>query len=309
MSHFGDLDDVSSIEERYRAGLSSFDDRLKELEKVAGAQPTSPVSSMSSECNNLRRDFEAFQDSIWAAINCLKRQLQATTQRVEELEAYARRKVLLLHGVKESEVNLESVVLDLLKKMDLQALTIDDLAACHRLGRATSVPNRSRPVLVRFVRYDSRMMAWRNKTKLKGTGVSVMEFLTPAKKAVFAEARKVFGVRKCWTQNACIFVQLPDNSRQTITSSGHLHELSNRFPLQDQTPTVKTPTPDGSTACDTVRQDSVRVMCNTIADAPARDLRPRAHIVAPAKFKSNAARVDRRPLVSSASECGRPKAK
>ncbi|KAJ0174304.1 hypothetical protein K1T71_010450 [Dendrolimus kikuchii] len=58
---------------------------------------------------------------------------------------------------------------------------------------------------------------WMAKTKLKGSGVTVSEFLTKYRHDLFMRVRQEFGVSKCWTRDGAIFTLRTDDKRHSIS--------------------------------------------------------------------------------------------
>ncbi|KAL4721307.1 hypothetical protein ACJJTC_012847 [Scirpophaga incertulas] len=55
---------------------------------------------------------------------------------------------------------------------------------------------KTRPILVRFMSTHHRQTVWEAKTALKGSGVTLSEFLTQTRHGVFLDARRHFGFKK-----------------------------------------------------------------------------------------------------------------
>ena len=67
----------------------------------------------------------------------------------------------------------------------------EDIDRSHRLGKRKSSKNaKPRPVIVKFVRYNTRNRIYRNKKKVKGTGISVTESLTAKRINMLEKARE-----------------------------------------------------------------------------------------------------------------------
>ena len=54
---------------------------------------------------------------------------------------------------------------------------------------------------------------WFAKTKLRDAMVTQSEFLTRSRQKTFLEARKRFGISKCWTRDDIIYVITPEGTR------------------------------------------------------------------------------------------------
>lgn len=68
------------------------------------------------------------------------------------------------------------------------------------------------------------------KTSLKGTAVSVREFLTRTGQMIFAKSHQHFGMKAVWTQDDTVVIEAPDGCRHKVTSMEHLHHLLEKHP-------------------------------------------------------------------------------
>ncbi|CAH2058048.1 unnamed protein product, partial [Iphiclides podalirius] len=119
-----------------------------------------------------------------------------------------------------------SVIEALTNQKKLPEFSEADISSCHRMGKDSSRP---RPILVRFQAYKKCSEVWENKTCLKGSGVTLSEFLTKSRHEVFKRARIHFGVKDCWTSEGRIVVLLPNKSRRRIERMSELEELIQRY--------------------------------------------------------------------------------
>ncbi|XP_046976444.1 uncharacterized protein LOC124542548 [Vanessa cardui] len=148
---------------------------------------------------------------------------------LDRMETHSRRKVLLFHGVKEEQGE------DVFKKtlgvltghLKLSDATPELIDSCHRLGVKRDA---SRPILVRFASVRFRSRVWNAKTALRGSKITLSEFLTKARQSIFIEARKHFGMKKCWSAEGDIIILLPDNSRKKISALSELKQLVAQYP-------------------------------------------------------------------------------
>lgn len=77
---------------------------------------------------------------------------------------------------------------------------------------------------------EHRQLVWDSKKTLKGTGITISEFLTQARHRVFAAARKHFGMPNCWSMEGKIVIICPDKSRRKIETASELQDLFAKFP-------------------------------------------------------------------------------
>lgn len=180
----------------------------------------------------LAADFVAFKSFIMVALKNLQAQLELLAQEVDRQEMRSRRKIILLHGVPETkdEVCAASAVKIFSEKLKQSDVSEGAISRCHRLGRPST--DRPRPLLVRFRELSVRENVWSAKTGLKGTGVTMSEFLTVVRHRLFMTARQRHGVTRCWTRDGTIFVLGPDSARHRVLS---LDELD-KIPSPDSAP-------------------------------------------------------------------------
>lgn len=189
-------------------------------------------SSPSKACDlsSLAADYSIFKELMWKTLSMLKHQLQLLTDGFDKHEMHSRRTVLLVHGLPEdASEQVESKICDLirdqLKVPNFEQASID---VCHRLGLKT---DKRRPILIRFSNLKARIAVWNAKTALKGTGITITEFLTKPRQEAFVAARKHFGIKNCWSADGVIVIALPDKSRVKIVSSSELQALIAKHPL------------------------------------------------------------------------------
>ncbi|KAJ8723219.1 hypothetical protein PYW08_003131 [Mythimna loreyi] len=206
-----------------------FGSRMQEYE--AKLQKATTGSSSSPEIVSIASEFTEFKKFVFQALSTLKSQIELLTAGFDRHETAMRRKVLLFHGVPEKEnERLPDVVHEILsRQIKLTELSSDNnvIHVCHRLGPKKQ---KARPILVRFFRMESRQLVWGSKKALKGTGITISEFLTQSRHHVFMTARKHFGLLNCWTTEGRIVVVRPDKSRSKIETASELHTLMTKFP-------------------------------------------------------------------------------
>lgn len=199
---------------------ASFEQRMATFE----ADLQSKCSGASSLAT-LAEDFASFKTLTLTMLKSLHQQVEVIARAVDNMETYSRRKILLLHGVKElREENTSQVVATIIReKLQHLSFTPDELSRCHRMGRTTG--EKCRPIIVKFRSLTMRDSIWSSKSKLKGSGTTLSEFLTRIRHTAFMAAREKYGVDKCWSREGCVYVLAPDGSRHRIASLKDLNEL------------------------------------------------------------------------------------
>lgn len=224
-----DLNLTKNLEELEKLFTSRMGEYEQKLQKV-----TTGNSSTHPDLTSLSQEFTEFKNFVWQTLSNMRTQIELLSLGLERHETVMRRKVLLLHGVseKQHEKAIETVHRIISDRMKLSDISIDNIQVCHRLGSAQS---KNRPILVRFFDIEHRQAVWENKTSLKGTGITVTEFLTQTRHRIFTTARKHFGIKHSWTVEGKIVVLLPDKSRRKIETMRELQALISQYPA--------TPTP------------------------------------------------------------------
>lgn len=207
-----------------------FGSRMKEYEAKL-QQATSGTASASPDIASIACEFSEFKLFVCQALSQLKTQIELLAASFDRHETVMRRKVLLFHGVleKDNEKVLEVVHNIISNQIKLPEICKDKnmIHVCHRLGFSQQ---KARPILVRFFKMEHRQLVWDSKKALKGTGITISEFLTQVRHRVFAAARKHFGMPNCWSMEGKIVVICPDKSRRKIETAGELHDLIAKFP-------------------------------------------------------------------------------
>ncbi|KAJ2939490.1 hypothetical protein O0L34_g6312 [Tuta absoluta] len=220
------MDNAALIAKSVEDLAAWMDARMTEFEKN---QPVTPGSTPTVKV--LTAEYVSFKATVLAALEMLRAQLELVAGGLDRLETHLRRKVLLFHGVPEVEAeDLPTKVRTILRdQMQLTSIGSDAIEVCHRLGAKR---DRNRPVLVRFTTALQRSAVWNTKTKLKGSKMSVSEFLTKPRQDVFAAARDHFGVKNSWSSDGVIVVLLPDKTRKRVVTMSALQELVKQYPVK-----------------------------------------------------------------------------
>lgn len=206
-----------------------FNSKMEEFQKNLNSS-----SNTTSPPTNIAVQFNVFRSFMLSALEGLQLQVQLLTKQCDNIEMRSRKKILLLHGVSEDkkEDTEAQVVKVLSEHLKISNFCVDDISRCQRLGRTLS--GKSRPILVKFKDQSLRNQIWYSKTRLKGTGVTVSEFLTKTRHETFMAARKRFGVSKCWTKDGFIIVIGPDGKRHSIVLSADLDHIPGASEAQAQ---------------------------------------------------------------------------
>ncbi|CAH1641385.1 unnamed protein product [Spodoptera littoralis] len=212
---------VSEMTSMFQQRMADFE--RQQRDNAGAANEATPV---------LSAEFVAFRSFIMQFLCVFQQQVSFMVQAMDDMQMRSRRKILLLHGVSESDAKEEDtkqVVVRVIKdrlKLDIKPT---DIKRCHRMGRTSQ---KARPILLKLHDVALRDNIWRDKTRCKGSGVTISEFLTKTRHSVFMEARAKFGVSQCWTREGIIFVLDSKGVRHRLTSRNELDNIVLQQPEQ-----------------------------------------------------------------------------
>lgn len=210
---------MNNMESRFSKRMSKYEQELNSATKLA--TPTDIAS--------LSRDYMEFKSFVLDSLVMFKKQMGLLIHGLDKHEMRSRRKVLLFHGVQEEAKEepgdiIHSIMTDNLK---VPPECLSEVRVAHRLG---AKGDKVRPMLVRFASHAVRRTVWDLKKNLKGTGITVSEFLTKPRHDVFVSARKHFGMSNVWSTEGRIVLLLPDKSRAKLECMADLLPYTNKFP-------------------------------------------------------------------------------
>lgn len=207
---------MAQLTDTFNKKFAEFEVRQQKL----SAPSTSTLSTLEEE-------FLAFKTFTLNALRALQTQVELISLENDRLEMHSRRKILLIHGVPEQqkEDTLATVVETIVSKLKLMDFNTSNISRCHRMGK-TFTPERSRPILLKLCDMNLRSKVWAAKTSLKGSGITLSEFLTKRRHDIFMSARQRFGVTRCWTRDGCVYVQGSDGVRHRVEVMSDLDALA-----------------------------------------------------------------------------------
>ncbi|KAJ8704305.1 hypothetical protein PYW08_013030 [Mythimna loreyi] len=212
---------MAELEKLFSSRMNDYEDKLQ--------RATAGTGTTHSDLTSLSKDFCDFKSFVYKTLTHFKTQIESLSLSLDSHETYMRRKVLLFHGIpeKSGEKLSDTILHTITKQLKIEDFKLEYLNVCHRLGTPQA---KTRPVLVRFGIMEHRRTVWDAKTTLKGSGITISEFLTKSRHQVFVAARKHFSINSCWSAEGKIVVLTPDKTRRKITTMGELHSLIALFP-------------------------------------------------------------------------------
>ncbi|XP_022835474.1 uncharacterized protein LOC111362932 [Spodoptera litura] len=215
---------MASAEGPIAALTREFSERMAKFE--AEYLNKTPNTAAPDGTPSLAPDYLEFKKFIFDTLECLQQQMETYGREIDAQEMRSRRKILLVHGVPEQvKEDTQLMVTEVIQnRLDLKTFTASSISRCHRVGsRARNSGHR--PILLKVRDVNIRDTVWHSKTKLKGSGITLSEFLTKTRHQVFMAAREKFGVANCWTERGYIFVLGPNGKKHRIVSHRELSAI------------------------------------------------------------------------------------
>ena len=101
-------------------------------------------------------------------VNDMSATIESSKGCLDRQEQYSRRNCLLAHGLPESKnVNTDELVIHTFKEKMGEEIKKDEIDRSHRLG-ALKNNDKSRTIIIKFVRYNTRCRIFKNKKKIEG---------------------------------------------------------------------------------------------------------------------------------------------
>lgn len=204
---------IDELAQMFQARMTEFEANL------------SSADSRDPTLSSVAADFTGFKSFVLKALECLRAQVESLAGQVDQLEQRSRRKMLLVHGV--AEVDSEdttALAVAVFKDRIKCDVSVEDIGRSFRTGRSRQ--GKTRPILVAFRDVLLRDDIWHSKTALKGSGLTLSEFLTLPRHETFKAARERFGMQNSWTRDGSVIVRGGDGERHRVTSLAELDKIA-----------------------------------------------------------------------------------
>lgn len=220
-------DDVADLRSRMEQMTARFQQDMEvfKTQLVRAKDSENQDSSSVTEGDNnaamdkLFNSFIEFQGLVNGELNGLKMQVDALNKSISQVKRMldynlqcSYRNRILMYGVPENNTETTTSMIDLVvdsvnkaaKDRGFKLQTVD-VGDCYRYGRENS--DRHRPILVEFVRPFIKGLVFANKSSFKGSDITIAEYLTKTRYAIYREAKKKFH-RDSWTLNGNVYVKM-----------------------------------------------------------------------------------------------------
>ncbi|KAL4702379.1 hypothetical protein ACJJTC_005103 [Scirpophaga incertulas] len=162
--------DITTIEANMKAMAETFETKLTKFQAELNEACRKNPNSIAA----LNNEFLAFKSFVCDGLLVLRNQISALNNGLDRIETHFRRKMLLVHGIPEQPIKA--------------------LLPATVMGKYTPSNSKPRPIVVKFADASVRTTLWKNKAALKGSQVTLSEFLTKSRHKIFMAARQKYGI-------------------------------------------------------------------------------------------------------------------
>ena len=172
------------------------------------------------EMVDLKEEVQFLRSKLYNHTEVKKMEYIDTKQKIDDLEQESKLNNLRIVGIAEDadidEENLQQKFLTIAnEKLNLQAITKDDIDQCYRLGKPND--HKPRDVIVRFNSREKRNLVFKCKRNMprEDRPIYINEDLTQSRDKLFYDARclrKTKKIHATWTQEGNIIVKVTDTS-------------------------------------------------------------------------------------------------
>ena len=172
---------------------------------------TNSINEKFEELEKDKKEKEIKIKKLEEKVSLMSNKIETLEKSFDSQEQYSCRNCLLVHGIDEKEgEQTDKVIIDtVVEKMNI-AITSDDVDRSHRVGKKKE-GNKSRPIIVKFSRYNACHKVFSNRKRLKGTNISITESLTTTRMAKLKEARDEKAFKSMWAFDGKILFKNQEN--------------------------------------------------------------------------------------------------
>lgn len=231
-----DLNDIWTLMNEIKQSLSlkldQVETKVNNLENIIDGKLEEVKSQMIVIIKKeVKEQGVKIEEEINHSFSFLEDQLKGKMAQMEtvnnDLEQYTRKNSIRLFGIKEDVLNIEEAAIEIFNTNLDTAIKQDDIEIIHRVGK--KIPDKPRPVIIKFVSHKKKVEIMRSKKALKGSEFFIIEDLTQQNSKLMRELnilRKSGKIKSTWSIDGKIKIKLNNDSIKAIRNLEDIKELS-----------------------------------------------------------------------------------
>ena len=176
------------------------------------AELTEAIDFISNKFDEYEKDRKEKEERIKTSEDCLinmSKRVDSLSGQVDRQEQYSRRNCLFLHGIPENKnEKTDDLCLATINQHFGFSINKADIESTHRIGKPRDSGQKSRPIIVKFVRYNDRKNVFNRKKKLKRKNIAAIDSLTATRIKKLKEAREIYDFKNVWTPDGKILFKV-----------------------------------------------------------------------------------------------------
>lgn len=203
--------------------LKKIHDFVKSIANEVADASFAKLNDIIEQHEGRLHDVEVKMEKKEKKLEELQREIAGKENRIAKLESaandlqqYSRRSSLRIFGVKEEpNEDTDQIVCDIATKKLGVPLSRDDIDRSHRTGKRDGKHPRS--IIAKFCTYRKRNEIIKARKKLKKTGITIQEDLTPLNTKLYAMTYKSPKVKAAWTHDGRVIASVEATGGKLIT--------------------------------------------------------------------------------------------
>ena len=199
----------AKVMEIYEQGNENKNMHIKDKKQLVDLAES--IKFMISKFDKLEKDWKEKKkiiNNLKGKVSYLSEKLGKMEEHIDAQQQYSKRNCLFSMALKELKLEVFNNDMDL----NTSKFALDH---SHRIGNPKS-KEKSRPIIVKFVRYHDRSDIFMNKNCLKGKGKSTTESLTAFTMQKLKYARDEHGFFNVWTIDSNTMIKNNDDGKPNV---------------------------------------------------------------------------------------------
>ena len=169
------------------------------------------------EYDQLRDELGVQKDAVKCIMENSIRLIQSKKVKFDKKRQNAKKNNIMIKGIPENESeDLFQIIIDLAERIDL-VLNREEINDCFRIIVKENSPklnsDESRPIIVKFLRYECKENMMKKRHKLKSQNVIIRDDLTKLRSRIVFELVRCNDVKGVWTNNGNIYYRRKEEGK------------------------------------------------------------------------------------------------